>query len=48
MSIKCLRTRTRAVSGFLALFRSLALGILVWPAIAFAEPAADAIDVNVD
>ena len=44
MLFKCLRTRTRAVSGF----RALALGILVWPAIAFAEPAVDAIDVNVD
>jgi Flp pilus assembly secretin CpaC len=48
MSFKCLRTRTRAVSGCRALFRALALGILVWPAIAFAEPAADAIDVSVD
>jgi Flp pilus assembly secretin CpaC len=48
MSFKCLRTRTGAVSGFRALSRSLALGILVWPAIAFAEPAADAIDVSVD
>ena len=48
MSFKCLRTRTRAVSGFRSLFRSLALGALVWPAIAFAEPAADAIDVSVD
>jgi Flp pilus assembly secretin CpaC len=48
MSFKCLRTRIRAVSGFRALFRSLALGILVWPAVAFAEPAVDAIDVNVD
>jgi Flp pilus assembly secretin CpaC len=48
MSFKCLRTRTRAVSGSRALFRALALGIIVWPAIAFAEPAADAIDVSVD
>ena len=47
MSFKCLRTRTRAVSGFRAL-SLLALGILVWPAVAFAEPATDAIDVNVD
>jgi Flp pilus assembly secretin CpaC len=44
MSFKCLRMRTRAVSGF----RALALGILVWPAMAFADPVPDAIDVNVD
>ena len=44
MSFKCLRTRTRAVS----LFRALALGVLVCPAIAIAEPAVDAIDVSVD
>jgi hypothetical protein len=43
MSFKCLRTRLRAVS----IFRALALGILVWPAMALAEPV-DAIDVNVD
>jgi Flp pilus assembly secretin CpaC len=44
MSFKRLRKRTHVVS----CFRALALGILVWPAIAFADPAADAIDVNVD
>src|ERR1700709_197879 len=44
MLFKCLRTRVRAVSGF----RSLAAGILLWPALAFADPAPDAIDVNVD
>jgi hypothetical protein len=44
MSFKCLRTRTRAVSGL----RALALGILVWPAMAFADPVPEAIDVNVD
>jgi Flp pilus assembly secretin CpaC len=44
MSFKCLRTRPRAVSGF----RVLALGILVWPAMALADPVPEAIDVNVD
>ena len=44
MSFKCLRTRPRAVSGF----RALALGILVWPAMALADPVPEAIDVNVD
>ena len=44
MSFKCLRTRVRAVSGF----RALAAGMLLWPALAFADPAPDAIDVNVD
>ncbi len=39
-----LRRRARASSGF----RSLAIGILLWPAAAIAEPAADAIAVNVD
>jgi Flp pilus assembly secretin CpaC len=44
MSCKSLRPRGRALSGF----RSLALGILLWPALAVAEPATDAIAVNVD
>ena len=44
MSFKCLRTRVRAVSGF----RALAAGMLLWPALAFADPVPDAIDVNVD
>jgi Flp pilus assembly secretin CpaC len=44
MSCKSLRPRVRALSGF----RSLALGILLWPALAVAEPATDAIAVNVD
>jgi Flp pilus assembly secretin CpaC len=44
MSLSSLRMRTRAFFGF----RSLAVGILLWPAAALAEPAADAIAVNVD
>jgi Flp pilus assembly secretin CpaC len=44
MSFRFLRTRARAFSGF----RSLAIGILLWPAAAFAEPSGDAIAVNVD
>jgi len=44
MSFKCKRTRLRAVSGF----RALAIGILLWPAVALAEPSRDAIAVNVD
>ena len=44
MSFSSLRTRARASFGF----RSLAIGILLWPAVAFAEPAADTIAVNVD
>jgi Flp pilus assembly secretin CpaC len=44
MSFRSLRTRARAFFGF----RSLAIGILVWPVAAFAEPSADAIAVNVD
>ncbi len=44
MSFECQRTRLRAVSGF----RALAMGILLWPAVAFAEPSRDAIAVNVD
>ena len=44
MSFSSLRTRARASFGF----RSLAMGILLWPAVAFAEPAADTIAVNVD
>jgi hypothetical protein len=44
MSFKCLRTRVGAVSGF----RALAAGMLLWPALAFADPVPDTIDVNVD
>jgi Flp pilus assembly secretin CpaC len=44
MSLSSLRMRTRAFFGF----RSLAVGILLWPAVALAEPVADAIAVNVD
>jgi hypothetical protein len=44
MSFNSLFTRLRAFSAF----RSLAIGILLWPAAAIAEPAADAIGVNVD
>src|SRR6202045_3209193 len=44
MSSSSLRTRLRAISGF----RLLAMAMLVWPAVAFAEAAAEAIAVNVD
>ncbi len=48
MSFSSLRTRSRASSGI----RSLAIGILLWPAAVLAEPApaasADPIAVNVD
>jgi Flp pilus assembly secretin CpaC len=44
MSFSSLRTRARAFFGF----RSLAMGILLWPVAAFGEPAADTIAVNVD
>ena len=44
MSFSSLRMRARALFGF----RSLAIGVLLWPAAALAEPAADAIAVNVD
>ena len=44
MSLCSLRTRMRAS----LVVRSLAIGMLVWPAIAFAEPTAEAIAVNVD
>src|SRR6202158_2397262 len=45
MSFSSLRMRVRAPFGF----RSLAIGILLWPAAAFAEPTADVvIAVNVD
>jgi Pilus formation protein N terminal region len=44
MSFSSLRTRARAISGL----RLLAVGILLWPVAAFAEPSADAIAVNVD
>jgi Flp pilus assembly secretin CpaC len=44
MSFSSLRTRMRAVFGF----RSLAIGLLLWPAAVFAEPSADTVAVNVD
>jgi Flp pilus assembly secretin CpaC len=44
MSFSSLRMRARAFSGF----RSLAIGILLWPAAGFAEPSADSIAVSVD
>ena len=44
MSSSSLRTRLRAISGF----RLLAMAMLVWPAVAFAETVPDAIAVNVD
>jgi hypothetical protein len=44
MSFSSKRTRARAISGF----RSLAIGILLWPMAAFADPATDIIAVNVD
>src|SRR6202022_4011867 len=44
MSFSSLRTRARAFFGF----RSLAIGILLWPVAAVADPPADAIGVNVD
>ena len=44
MSFSFQRTRQRATVGF----RSLAIGILLWPLAVFAEPSAEAIAVNVD
>ena len=44
MSFSCLRMRSRALFSF----RSLAIGMLLWPAAALAAPAADSILVNVD
>jgi Flp pilus assembly secretin CpaC len=44
MSLSLLRKRVRAPFGF----RSLAIGMLLWPAVAVAEPTADTIAVNVD
>jgi len=44
MSFSSLRMRACALFGF----RSLAIGMLLWPAAALAAPAADAILVNVD
>ena len=48
MVFQCLRMRHGAISGF----RALAVGMMVWPALALADPAPipapDAIDVNVD
>ena len=44
MSFSCLRMRSRALFSF----RSLAIGMLLWPAAVLAAPAADAILVSVD
>jgi Flp pilus assembly secretin CpaC len=44
MSFRSLGTRARVCFGF----RSLAIGIMLWPVAAFAEPFGDAIAVNVD
>jgi hypothetical protein len=44
MSFSSLRIRMRACYGF----RSLAIGMVLWPAAAFAEPSGNAIAVNVD
>src|ERR1700748_2818488 len=44
MSLWSLRTRMRAS----LIVRSRSVGMLVWPAAAFAEPTAEAIAVNVD
>ena len=44
MSFSCLRMRSRALFSF----RSLAIGMLLWPAVVLAAPAADSILVNVD
>ncbi len=44
MSFSSKRTCVRTLSGF----RSLAIGILLWPAAVLAEPTADSIAVNVD
>ena len=44
MSFSSLRIRARACFGL----RSFAIGILLWPAAAFAEPSGDIIAVNVD
>src|ERR1700726_2559392 len=44
MSLSSLRVRVRALPGL----RSLAIGILLWPLAALAEPSGDTIAVNVD
>jgi Flp pilus assembly secretin CpaC len=44
MSLSSLRTRARAAFGF----RSLAIGVLLCPAAAFAEPPPEAVGVNID
>jgi Flp pilus assembly secretin CpaC len=44
MSFSSLRIRMRACYGF----RSLAIGMVLWPAAAFAEPSGNAVAVNVD
>jgi Flp pilus assembly secretin CpaC len=44
MSFSSMRIRMRARYGF----RSLAIGMVLWPAAAFAEPSGNAVAVNVD
>src|SRR5258708_39750369 len=44
MSFSSLRIRVRACFGF----RLLAIGVLLWPLAAFAQPSGDIITVNVD
>jgi Flp pilus assembly secretin CpaC len=44
MSFRSKRTFVRTLSGF----RSLAIGILLWPAVVLAAPTAESIAVNVD
>src|SRR4051794_24929158 len=44
MSLSSLRMRARASFGF----RSLAIGVLLCPAAAFAQPATSAVGVNID
>src|SRR5258705_9858728 len=44
MSVSAMRSRVRACFGF----RLLAIGILLWPVAAFAQPSGDIITVNVD
>jgi Pilus formation protein N terminal region len=48
MSVECQRTRLHACLSFRALFRALSMGMLLWPAVALAEPTRNAIAVNVD
>jgi Flp pilus assembly secretin CpaC len=49
MSFRSQRARARAFFGFRALFRRLAIGLLLWPIVAVAQPSVgDIIAVNVD